>query len=116
MGSKAVGVNPNCENMEVAMALAAYLASEEAQMAHYELRNVLPSNTNITLADDAIATAVTNTMVSTSIMQPVVSSMGNYWSPAENMGKALVAGEITHDNAAEKTEEMNTAMNTDVAQ
>lgn len=116
MGSKAVGVNPNCENMEVAMALAAYLAGEEAQMAHYELRNVLPSNINITLADDAIATAVTKVMTDTSIMQPVVTAMNNYWSPAENMGKALVAGEITHDNAADKTEEMNTAMNTDVAQ
>lgn len=116
IGSKAIGVNPNAEHMEVAMALAAYLASEEAQTAHYELRNVLPSNTNIVLADDAIATAVTKVMADTSIMQPVVSSMGNYWSPAENMGKALVAGEITHDNAADKTEEMNTAMNTDVAQ
>ena len=41
---------------------------------------------------------------------------GNYWSPAENMGKALVAGEVTHDNAAEKTADMNTAMNTDAAQ
>lgn len=116
IGSKAIAVNPNTEYMEVSMALAAYLASEEAQTAHYELRNVLPSNTNIVLSDDEIATAVTKVMSDTSIMQPVVSSMGNYWSPAENMGKALVAGEITHDNAAEKTEEMNTAMNTDVAQ
>lgn len=116
MGSKAIGVNPNCANMEVAMALAAYLAGEEAQLSHYELRNVLPSNTNITLADDAIATAVTKVMTDTSIMQPVITPMGNYWSPAENMGKNIVAGEVTHDNAAEKTEEMNTAMNTDVAQ
>lgn len=55
-------------------------------------------------------------MTDTSIMQPLVSAMGNYWSPAENMGKALIAGEITADNAAEKTEDMNTAMNTDAAQ
>ena len=116
MGSKAIAVNPNTDNMEVSMALAAYLASEEAQKAHYDLRNVLPTNVNIALSDDAVATAVTNTMTTSSIMQPVVSAMNNYWSPAENMGKALVAGEITHDNAAEKTEEMNTAMNTDVAQ
>ena len=50
------------------------------------------------------------------VMQPLVSEMSNYWSPAENMGKALVAGEITADNAAEKTEDMNTTMNTDIAQ
>ena len=55
-------------------------------------------------------------MTDTSIMQPLVSEMSNYWSPAENMGKALVAGEITADNAAEQTEDMNTTMNTDIAQ
>ena len=116
LGSKAIGVNPNAENPQVAMALAAYLAGEEAQQAHYDTRNILPSNTNIAIADDPIATAVTGVMESTSMMQPFVSKMGNYWGPAENMGKALVAGEITHDNAAEKTEDMNTTMNTDVAE
>lgn len=116
MGSKAIGVNPNTENMQVSMALAAYLASEDAQKDHYDMRNILPTNTNIEISDDEIATAVTDVMKNTSIMQPLVSEMGNYWSPAENMGKALVAGEITHDNAAEKTEAMNDAMNTDLAQ
>ena len=114
-GSKAIGVNPNCENPQVAMSLAAYLSGEEAQQSHYEMRNIIPTNTNISLADDPIATATADVLEKTSIMQPLVSEMGNYWSPAENMGKALVAGDITHDNAADKTEEMNTAMNTDVA-
>ena len=116
MGSKAAGVNPNAEDMEVAMALAAYLTGEESQLAHYETRNVLPSNLNIDVSSDAIAQAVANVMSDTSIVQPLVSKMSNYWSPAENMGKAIDAGEVTHDNAADKTEEMNTAMNTDVAE
>lgn len=116
MGSKAVGVNPTSDNMEVAMALAAYLTNEESQLAHYEMRNVLPSNINIDVSNDAIAQAVANVMKDTSIVQPLVSKMSLYWSPAENMGKAIDAGEVTHDNAAEKTEEMNTAMNTDVAE
>lgn len=116
IGSKAIGVNPNTENMQVSMALAAYLAGEDAQKDHYDMRNILPTNTNLAISDDEIATAVTKVMTDTSIMQPLVSEMSNYWSPAENMGKALVAGEITADNAAEKTEDMNTAMNTDVAQ
>ena len=115
IGSKAIGVNPNAENMQVAMALAAYLAGEDAQKDHYDMRNILPTNTNLAV-DDEIATAVADVMINTSIMQPLVSEMGNYWTPAENMGKALVAGEITHDNAAEKTADMNTAMNTDAAQ
>lgn len=115
MGSKAIGVNPNAENQQVAMALAAYLAGEEAQKAHYEMRNILPTNMNVEIADDPIAAAVTQVMQEASIMQPLVSEMGNYWSPAENMGNAIISGEVTHDNAAEKTEDMNTAMNIDVA-
>ena len=116
IGSKAIGVNPNAENQQVAMSLAAYLAGEKAQTAHYEMRNPLPSNINISLADDPIATAVTNVMTDTSIMQPLCKEMSNYWSPAENMGKNIQSGEVTKDNAAEKTEEMNTTMNTDVAE
>lgn len=116
MGSKAIGVNPNAEDQEVAMALAAYLASESAQLSHYEMRNILPTNTNIDVSDDAIAQAVATVMTDTSIVQPLLAKMSNYWTPAENMGKALVAGEVTHDNAAEQTEAMNTAMNTDVAE
>lgn len=116
IGSKAIGVNPNAENQQVAMSLAAYLAGEKAQTAHYEMRNLLPSNINISLADDPIATAVTNVMTDTSIMQPLCKEMSNYWTPAENMGKNIQSGEVTKDNAAEKTEEMNTTMNTDVAE
>ena len=116
IGSKAIGVNPNAENQQVAMSLAAYLAGEKAQTAHYEMSNILPSNINISLADDPIATAVTNVMTDTSIMQPLCKEMSNYWSPAENMGKNIQSGEVTKANAAEKTEEMNTTMNTDVAE
>lgn len=34
--------------------------------------------------------------------QPLVSEMNGWWSPAEAFGKAIVAGEVTHDNAEEK--------------
>jgi arabinogalactan oligomer/maltooligosaccharide transport system substrate-binding protein len=116
IGSKAIGVNPNAENMQVAMSLAAYLAGEDAQKAHYTMRNILPTNLNVEVGEDAIASAVADVMAETSIMQPLVSEMGNYWSPAENMGKAIISGEVNHDNAAEKTEDMNTTMNTELGQ
>lgn len=117
-GSKAIGANPHCEYPQVAMALAEYLASAEAQQAHYDMRTVVPCNTELlaNITGDPVVSAQNDTYDNTSITQPFVAAMGNYWSPAENMGKALVAGEVTHDNAAAKTEEMNTAMNTDVAQ
>lgn len=114
-GSKAIGVNPNSENMQVAVALAKYLGSAEAQRAHYEMRNIVPCNTELladtAVAADAVVTAQNGTFDSTSIIQPFVGAMGNYWSPAENMGKALINGEVTHDNAAEQTEAMNETMN-----
>lgn len=116
VGSKAIGVNPNAENPQVAMSLAAYLAGDEAQQAHYDMRNVIPTSTNITITDDPIANATAAVVNSGSVMQPLVAKMSNYWSPAENMGKAIIAGDVTHDNAAEKTEDMNTAMNTDAAE
>ena len=114
-GSKAIGVNPNSENMQVAVALAKYLGSAEAQRSHYELRNIVPCNTELladsTVSADAVVTAQNGTFDSTSIIQPFVAAMGNYWTPAQSMGSALINGEVTHDNAAEQTEAMNTTMN-----
>ena len=52
-----------------------------------------------------------DTMAYASIVQPLQADMGNYWGPAESMGKEIVAGAVTHANAAEKTETMNASMN-----
>ena len=103
-GSKAIGVNPATalykEHPEIAVALAAYLGGTDAQKAHY----------------DPLAKAQMDTMSFASIVQPLQANMGNYWTPAESMGKELVAGTVTHDNAADKTEAMNTSMNTSAVQ
>lgn len=113
-GSKAVGVNPAgalyAEHPEVAVALAAYLGGTSAQQAHYDIRNIIPTDTNITV-DDALAQAQMDTMSYGSIVQPLQADMGNYWGPAESMGKEIVSGSVTHANAAEKTESMNESMN-----
>ncbi|MBQ7918350.1 MAG: extracellular solute-binding protein [Lachnospiraceae bacterium] len=119
-GSKAIGVNPHCEDADVAIALAAYLGGVDAQRAHYEMRGIIPAS-NTVAADDAVkadvvANAQSATIANTSIMQPIVANMGRYWSPAENMGKAILAKEVTHDNAAEQTELMNESMNKDAVQ
>lgn len=119
-GSKAIGVNPNCEYPQVAVALAKYLGGVDAQKSHYELRNIVPCNTEL-LADeavsaDALVVAQNETFESTSIIQPFVSKMSNYWSPAENFGRALINKEVTADNAADKAEELNTALNTSAAE
>ena len=118
-GSKAIGVNPATalygEHPQVAVALAAYLGGTSAQQAHYELRSIIPTDVNITV-DDALAQAQMDAMSFASIVQPLQADMGNYWTPAESMGKELVAGTVTHKNAADKTEAMNTSMNTSAVQ
>ena len=117
-GTKAVGVNPNCKYPQVAVALAKYLASPEAQKAHYELRAVVPSNLELfndpEIQSDPLVKAQNDTVENTSILQPYVPAMDNYWTNGENLGKALQNGEVTHDNAAEMTENCNKAMNSSI--
>ena len=114
-GSKAIGVNPNCQNMQAAVALAVYLGSAEAQLAHYEMRGIIPTSLALTadpaIQADAVALAQANTIANTSVVQPSIPEMNNYWTPAENFGKAIVSGEVTLDNAAEKADALNSALN-----
>lgn len=116
-GSKAIGVNLYSSNMVAAVELAVYLGSAEAQESHYKLRNVIPCNTELLakeeIANDPLVSAQNDTFNRTSILQPFVAKMNNCWVPVENMGKGIRNGSITHDNAAEQTESMNQAMNSD---
>ncbi len=116
-GSKAIGVNPNSDNMVAAVELAVYLGSAKAQELHYDLRSVIPCNETLLengeLAKDPLVQAQTRTFNETSILQPFVSQMNNCWTPVENMGKGIRNGSVTHENAEEQTEAMNDAMNSD---
>ena len=118
-GSKAVGVNPATalygSHPEVAVALATFLGGPESQEAHYKLRKIIPTDTSI-MVDDALAQAQMDTMKYTSIVQPLQADMVNFWTPVDSMGMELVAGSVTHENAAEKTEAMNKAVNSKVIQ
>ena len=116
-GSKAFGVNPNSKHMAAAVALAAFLGSSDMQKLHFELRNgeVIPCVTAL-LADAAFssnpaAVAQNDTIANTSKLQPSIPEMGAYWTNADSMGKALVNGEVTADNAAELTEAWNAGLN-----
>ena len=119
-GSKAVGVNPTtalyAEHPEIAVALAAYLGGTEAQQAHFDLREVIPTDSKINVGENALAKAKMDTMAYASIVQPLQADMGNYWTPAQSMGDELVAGTVTHANAAEKTEAMNNSLNSSAVQ
>ncbi len=114
-GSKAIGVNSHSEYMEAAVQLAVYLGSAEAQRAHYEMRTVIPCNTELladeTISSDPLVVAQNDTFNNTSILQPFVSAMANCWTPVENMGKGIRNKSVTLENAEQQTEDMNKAMN-----
>lgn len=117
LGSKAIGVNTNTEYMVQAVELAMYLGSAEAQRLHFELRNVIPCNTDLNsdaeIMSDPVVRAQNDTAQRTSKIQPILSQMSNCWVPVENMGKAIRNGSVTMENADAQTQAMNEAMNSD---
>lgn len=116
-GSKAIGVNSTTDHMVASIQLAIYLGSAQAQQLHYDLRNVVPCNTELledeTIAGDMLVTAQNDTFDRTSILQPFVSKMSNCWTPVENMGKGIRSRSVTHENSKEQTKAMDEAMNSD---
>lgn len=105
-GSKAIAYNPNAENTKAASQFAAFLGSDDAQQAHYEMRGIVPTSTALTdivASDDAAAAAQIATLSNTSIIQPSISAMGGWWDPAAAFGTGLVNKETTIANAAEQT-------------
>ena len=116
-GSKALGVNPNSKNPAAAVALAAWLGSAEMQALHYELRDggVVPCDINLLKGDEfsknPAAVAQDATIAGTSVLQPSIPAMGEYWSNAESLGKALANKEITLDGVADAVEKWNNAIN-----
>lgn len=101
-GSKAVGVNPNSANQKVAMQFAAFMASTEGQKLHYDLRGIVPTIASLandsTVASDMVAVATINTMTNTSVAQPSIQEMSNWWTPIETLGNNIVNGNVTAEN------------------
>ncbi|MDR1512856.1 MAG: extracellular solute-binding protein [Propionibacteriaceae bacterium] len=114
-GSKAAGFNPNSANAKAAAEFAAFLGSKQAQLDHFTLRGIVPSDESLAsdaaITADPAAAAQIATVAGASVFQPTVAKMNNFWDPTETFGKALVSGDVTADNAAEKTEAWNAALN-----
>ena len=114
-GSKAVGVNPNAANQKAAMELAAFLASAESQLVRFELRGITPAATTLADSDavkaSIVALAENATMANTSVAQPSIPEMGNYWTPIQTFGEAVIAGSVNADNIAEQVEAMMGSLN-----
>ena len=114
-GSKAIGVNPNAKHAKAAMQLAAFLASSEAQALRFELRSITPAVTALGNTDavkaSIVASAQNGVMANTSIAQPSIPEMGNFWKPMETFGNAIVAGSVNSDNIQEQVDAFVESLN-----
>ena len=120
-GSKCVGVNPNSNSVDgkqlACTEFAAFLASEEAQLARYEMRGVIPAHKNLKnnekIAADPVAIAEIDTIAKASVIQSALPEMGNYWSPVETIGKNIIAGDVDMSNYQKAVDDMNNLLNSD---
>ena len=105
-GSKAVAFNPNSKYPQAAAEFATYLGSTEAQKAHYTMRQIVPTDKSLasTYKNDPAAVAQNDTIANTSVLQPTIAAMGNFWDPCKNFGTAIVNGDVNSGNAQAKAQ------------
>ena len=101
-GFKLLGVKPQEDDMKLAVcdALAAYLSSEEVQLARYNAVGWGPSNLNAqksseVQADEALSALADQLQYTI----PQGQYPGDYWSLATSLGDSVIAGEIKADSS-----------------
>ena len=111
--AKAIGVKSSTAYPEVALNLAMYLAGYDSQKAHYELRGYVPcENTLIAeVQNDPICAVDSQNIAEIAVARSCFTEFSYFWTPAESMGIEIRDGFVTHENAAEKTEAFNAAVN-----
>ena len=113
-GSKAVAYNPHSKAPEMAAEFAAFLGSKESQKIAYEKENVIPCDKSLadSVKSDPAAAAQMETIAKTSVLQPSIPEMGNFWDPTKTFGTSLANKEINEGNAAAKTADFAKDLNT----
>ena len=108
-GSTIYGWNPYTKHPVAADQFAAFLSGTESQRKHYEMRSVIPSDSELAsdpaIEKDAVAQAQIDTIAQTSVVQPSIAEMNNFWVPCENFGNSIYNKEVTHANSAKLTEQ-----------
>ena len=114
-GAKAVGVNPHTKNPKAAMELAAFLASEEAQLARFEIRGITPAVASLAnnekVAASAVAKAEMDAMNNCSVLQPSLPGMRVYWDAMGTFGANVKNGVVTADNYKAEVDKLMEALN-----
>ena len=114
-GSKAIGVNAQSKNIKVATEFAAFLGSEEQQIARFTATGTVP--TNIAAAEiDAVKNDVLSSVIvaeanNCSVAQPTDSTFGSrYWNYAGTIKTDILNGALTEANVQEWLDTFVTAL------
>lgn len=102
-GSKAIGVNAKSKNIQAAVAFAAYLGSEEQQIARFEKSAQIPTNINAgkteAVQNDALAAVIVEESNNCSVAQPTAAEFSSrYWTYADTIPTNIKTGELTSSN------------------
>ena len=115
LGSKAVAMNPHTKYPGLVADFAAYLASVEGQKLRYEMRGVIPAATILLYDPDLqlhdVAIAEMNTVINTSVVQPFIPEMGQYWSPMGQFGGLISQGYINEENYKDQVDQLMESLN-----
>lgn len=114
-GSKAIGVNAKSDNLPAAIAFAAYLGSEEVQIARFEKSGQVPTNINAAAIDavqnDEMSAVIVDESNNCSVAQPTAAAFGSrYWNYADAITTDIKQGALTHDNVQQKMDDFVTSM------
>uniref|UniRef100_UPI004057217F extracellular solute-binding protein n=1 Tax=Agathobacter sp. TaxID=2021311 RepID=UPI004057217F len=101
--TKAIGVNPKASNPAAAVAFAAYLGSEEQQIARFEASAQVPANTKAAsieaVQNSPIAAVILEEVEKASIVQPTSAEFGKgFWNPTGAIVGDIETGKLTKDN------------------
>ncbi len=99
-GFKLLGVKPQEDELKLAVcdALAAYLSSEEVQLARFETIGWGPSNLNAQQSD-AVKADIALSALADQLQYTIPQGQypGDYWSLATSLGDSVISGEIKAD-------------------
>ena len=114
-GSKAIGVNAQSKNLKVATEFAAFLGSEEQQIARFTATGTVPTN-KVASEIDAVKNDVLSSVIvaeanNCSVAQPTDPTFGSrYWNYAGTIKTDILNGALTEANAQEWLDTFVTAL------
>ena len=113
--SKCIGVNATSENMEAAVAFAAFLGNEENQLLRFEKSGQIPANINASnseaVQNDPLAAVIAEEVNVASVTQPTSAEFtSKYWNYANTIPTEIRSGELTKDNVQAKLDQFVKAM------